>query len=187
VKIWSKRAAGIGAIIGGLLVAGTVAAGASDLASVPGVGSALSAGHGAKSQLAHTASTTPAKARKQPASQARSTSVRSKDSSGVLTGIDTTVKVTRNNVPVTVCGIAVGVASDTTRGDCAKRTASGKDDRDGKGGSGGDSTTVSTKDSSGVLTGIDTTVDVSRNNVPVLVCGAAVGVLADQTTGKCPK
>jgi periplasmic divalent cation tolerance protein len=38
VKIWSKRAVGVGAIIGGLLVAGTVAAGAADL---PVVGGAL--------------------------------------------------------------------------------------------------------------------------------------------------
>ncbi len=48
MKIWTKRAAGVGAIIGGLLVAGTVAASASDLpllgnavSSVPVVGPKL--------------------------------------------------------------------------------------------------------------------------------------------------
>ncbi len=197
MKIWTKRAVGVSAILGGLLVAGTVAASASDLSSIPLVGGALS---GVTSQATSAAgavapsAVAPSAVQKGSSSKATRSRTPNTGRTGNVTNISgvgngTKVGVATGdvtaNVPVKACGNAVSVASSVTKGaQCSAGTAGSKKPKGNKPksnpGAGTSRTTIS-----GVLNG--TTADLNLGaitaNIPLAICGNSVAALSNITSG----
>jgi hypothetical protein len=197
VKIWTKRAVGVSAILGGLLVAGTVAASASDLSSIPLVGGALS---GVTSQATSAAgavapsAVAPSAVQKGSSSKATRSRTPNTGRTGNVTNISgvgngTKVGVATGdvtaNVPVKACGNAVSVASSVTKGaQCSAGTAGSKKPKGHKPksnpGAGTSRTTIS-----GVLNGTTANLDLGAitANIPVAICGNSVAALSNITSG----
>ncbi len=112
MKIWTKRAAGVGAIIGGLLVAGTVAANAAPMSMV---GSALN-------NIPFVGQATQQVSR---SDMAAPTIVRSGRARGIVSGTAVGVGVSGNkvNAPVLLCGNTVNVVG-RSKVRCYRGTAS---------------------------------------------------------------
>ncbi|HEY3036768.1 MAG TPA: hypothetical protein VGJ54_19185 [Streptosporangiaceae bacterium] len=197
MKIWTKRAVGVSAILGGLLVAGTVAASASDLSSIPLVGGALS---GVTSQATSAAgavapsAVAPSAVQKGSSSKATRSRTPNTGRTGNVTNISgvgngTKVGVATGdvtaNVPVKACGNAVSVASSVTKGaQCSAGTAGSKKPKGHKPksnpGAGTSRTTIS-----GVLNGTTANLDLGAitANIPVAICGNSVAALSNITSG----
>ncbi len=112
MKIWTKRAAGVGAIIGGLLIAGSVAASASDL---PPAG-ALSKLPLAGKAVAQKASALPRQSSVVP-QQATATPQEADDDSDVPTSgtrTGTAVGSTNVNAPINTCVNTIAVSGVAT-------------------------------------------------------------------------
>jgi len=197
VKIWTKRAVGVSAILGGLLVAGTVAASASDLSSIPLVGGALS---GVTSQATSAAgavapsAVAPSAVQKGSSSKATRSRTPNTGRTGNVTNISgvgngTKVGVATGdvtaNVPVKACGNAVSVASSVTKGaQCSAGTAGSKKPKGHKPksnpGAGTSRTTIS-----GVLNGTTANLNLGAitANIPLAICGNSVAALSNITSG----
>jgi len=192
VKIWTKRAVGVSAILGGLLVAGTVAASASDLSSIPLVGGALS---GVTSQATSAAgAVAPSAVQRGSSSKATRSRTPNTGRTGNVTNISgvgngTKVGVATGdvtaNVPVKACGNAVSVASSVTKGaQCSAGTAGSKKPKGNKPksnpGAGTSRTTIS-----GVLNGTTANLNLGAitANIPLAICGNSVAALSNITSG----
>ncbi len=197
MKIWTKRAVGVSAILGGLLVAGTVAASASDLSSIPLVGGALS---GVTSQATSAAgavapsAVAPSAVQKGSSSKATRSRTPNTGRTGNVTNISgvgngTKVGVATGdvtaNVPVKACGNAVSVASSVTKGaQCSAGTAGSKKPKGHKPksnpGAGTSRTTIS-----GVLNGTTANLNLGAitANIPLAICGNSVAALSNITSG----
>ncbi len=171
MKIWTKRAAGVGAIIGGLLVAGTVAANAAPMSMV---GSALN-------NIPFVGQATQQVSR---SDMAAPTIVRSGRARGIVSGTAVGVGVSGNkvNAPVLLCGNTVNVVG-RSKVRCYRGTASS--------GSSGPSTSnnatvVSSRRARGVLSGSAVGVGVNGNtvNAPVTACANSVNALG-LSKGSC--
>jgi len=196
VKIWTKRAAGVGAIIGGLLVAGTVAAGASD---VPLLGDATKSAPvvGQASQAIPAGTADPASALKRSSSRAGSSAARTAapDSSTDISGVANATKATVDVGDVTLsdvldaCGNAVAVADGQAVGDCPEEDASkGPDKGDGTPGKPNGGTDTETTDISGLLNATELAVRTGRITATGVadICGNAVEALGGSAMGDCP-
>jgi hypothetical protein len=171
VKIWTKRAAGIGAIIGGLLVAGTVAANAAPLSMV---GSALSSipfvGQAAQ-QVSR-------------GDMAAPTLVQSSTARGIASGTAVGVGVSGNkvNAPVLLCGNTVNVVG-RSKARCRRGAASSGSSRPS---SSHNATVVSSRGARGILSGSAVGAGVNGNtvNAPVTACANSVNALG-LSKGSC--
>ena len=182
MKISSKRTVVLGAILGGLLAAGSVAAHATDLsAPAPAAGSLNVASLDSAAPMAAAAATHVTKA------------------DGVASGNDVTVGVgpVSPNIPVNVCGVALNaVIAHNAQASCSNsQTArskgkghghgAGSHPGTGGGGAGGDAIVVQSAD--GLLSGNHIVVAIGpvSPNIPVNICGIAANVLGSAANGTC--
>lgn len=199
MKTWTKRAAGVSAIIGGLLVAGTVAAGASDL-PIPVVGHATDAVSSlplgsVTSQATPASAVAPSKAQKgspskpQKGSSTKSTGGSHNDTSGIANNLKAGVGLgpVVAEVPVLACGNAVAVASSNTNPACPAGKSGGNNPKGNKPPKSNPGGGTSSSDTSGILNNLDAIVNVgpAAVKIPVGVCGNAIAVASNATNGAC--
>ena len=204
MKIWTKRTAAIGAILGGLLVAGTIAASASDLPLLGGAASSVPAvsrtqttpASSVASTAQRTASSKAAANRTSDNAKADKTagSTAAGGSGGSVNGIGN-----RNNVDVDldgvslkdvadVCGIVVDIAGSGGQGTCPPQ---GSSSTPGGGGGGGDDPEQRSSSSSvnGILNENTVSAEVGKITAEDVLdaCGIDVVVAAGGDSTDCPK
>jgi hypothetical protein len=176
VKIWTKRAASVGAILGGLLVAGTVAANAADLPMVGALNSLPLVGQAtqqATQQATRAGSAVPMVVER---STARGI--------GSGTTVDLGLRNTSVKAPVTVCGNTVNVVGKFNKARCRHRAASGGHRTSPTTGSRG---SVTSRNASGILTGTTAGARVEDTSVelPITGCGNTVNAVGMGSRSSC--
>jgi hypothetical protein len=173
VKIWTKRAASVGAILGGLLVAGTVAANAADLPMVGALNSLPLVGQ-ATQQATRAGSAVPMVVER---STARGI--------GSGTTVDLGLRNTSVKAPVTVCGNTVNVVGKFNKARCRHRAASGGHRTSPT--TGGSRGSVTSRYASGILTGTTAKARVEDTSVelPITGCGNTVNAVGMGSRSSC--
>ena len=203
MKIWTKRTAAIGAILGGLLVAGTIAASASDLPLLGGAASSVPAVSRTQTTPASSVASTAQRTASSKAAANRTSDNAKADktagstangSGGSVNGIGN-----RNNVDVDVdgvslkdvadvCGIVVDVAGSGGHGTCPPQ---GSSSTPGGGGGGGSDPEQSRSSSSvnGILNENTVSAEVGKITAEDVLdaCGIDVVVAAGGDSTDCPK
>jgi len=186
VKIRSKRTVVLGAILGGLLAAGSVAAHATDL---PLLGNAAD-----NLKVDSLMSAVPLAGAKANSAGDRVTRVVKSDGIGSGNDVKAGVGPVSPNVPVNACGIGANVlVSSGAHGSCrntqttkSKGHGISSGDRDGMGRGGDGGSTMKSVD--GILSGNDILAGIGpvSPNIPVSICGIAANVLGgSNATGAC--
>jgi len=188
VKIRSKRTVVLGAILGGLLAAGSVAAHATDL---PVLGSAAD-----NLKVDSLTSALPLAGAKADAHHDADKVTRITKADGIGSGNDVNAGVgpVSPNVPVNACGIAANVlVASTANASCRNhqtaksegRALSAEHHGDGRGR--GDDAPSVIKTANGILSGNDILAGIGpvSPNIPVNICGIAANVLGANANGSC--